>query len=203
MTKNKQAERNEVHAQNSTLEVEKRNEAPPQNSTLEVQERDEFCAPQYLDPDAKLPRIQALRGNTPKLCGYFVAVDQMAIAGWENFDESQLVTYTFESTGAEEQGILIPNPRMLVCPKTPVLGFDRKQSNQSKSTVILGKYTQEMKADENVCNIQYFQVFLLDKQNQPLHQIPLSYKATGASPSFFLRSLAGVLSRTQCLSFNR
>ena len=83
MTKNKQAERNEAPPQNSTLEVQKRNEAPPQNSTLEVQERDEFCDPQYLDPDAKLPRIQALRGNTPKLCGYFVAVDQMAIAGWE------------------------------------------------------------------------------------------------------------------------
>lgn len=165
--------------------ADKTNDVQTQNSTFEVSERDEFCNPQYLDPDAKLPRIQALRGNTPKLCGYFVSVDQMAIAGWENFDESQLVTYTFESTGAEEQGILIPNPRMLVCPKTPVLGFDRKQSNQSKSTVILGKYTQEMKADENVGNIQYFQVFLLDKQNQPLHQIPLSYKATGANQASF------------------
>ena len=185
MTKNKQVEKNEALPQNSTLEVEKRNEASPQNSTPEVQERDEFCAPQYLDPDAKLPRIQALRGNTPKLCGYFVAVDQMAIAGWENFDESQLVTYTFESTGAEEQGILISNPRMLVCPKTPVLGFDKKQSKDLKSTVILGRYIQEMKEDENIGNLQYFQVFLLDKDNQPLHKIPLSYKATGANQASF------------------
>lgn len=154
-------------------------------TTIPLQERDEFADPQYLDPDAKLPRIQALRGTTPKMCGYFVAVDQMAAAGWQNFDEKQLITYTFESTGTEEQGILIANPRMVVCPKTPVLGFDRKQSNESKSTVILGKYTQEMKSDENIGNIQYFQVFLLDRNNQPLHQIPLSYKATGANQASF------------------
>lgn len=154
-------------------------------TTIPLQERDEFADPQYLDPDAKLPRIQALRGTTPKMCGYFVAVDQMAAAGWQDFDEKQLITYTFESTGAEEQGILIANPRMVVCPKTPVLGFDRKQSNESKSTVILGRYTQEMKIDENIGNIQYFQVFLLDRDNQPLHQIPLSYKATGANQASF------------------
>lgn len=154
-------------------------------TTIPVQERDEFADPQYLDPDAKLPRIQALRGTTPKMCGYFVAVDQMAAAGWQNFDEKQLITYTFESTGAEEQGILIANPRMVVCPKTPVLGFDRKQSKQLNSTIILGRYTPEMKSDESISNLQYFQVFLLDQNNQPLHQIPLSYKAAGANGASF------------------
>lgn len=116
-------------------------ESQVQATTIPVQERDEFADPQYLDPDAKLPRIQALRGTTAKMCGYFIAVDQMAAAGWFDFDEKQLATYTFESSGAEEQGILIQHPRILVCPKTPVLGFDRKQTNESKSTVILGKYT--------------------------------------------------------------
>lgn len=154
-------------------------------STIPVQEKDEFATTEYLDPDARLPRIQALRGTTAKMCGYFVAINQMAGAGWKDFDEKQLVTYTFESTGTEEQGILIPNPRMLVCPKTPVLGFDRKQSKDSKSTVILGRYIPEMKSDENVTNLQYFQVFLLDKNNQPLHQIPFSYKATGANQASF------------------
>lgn len=171
MTKNKQAETDF--------------EAQSQSNTVPAEQRDEFCDPQYLDPDAKLPRIQALRGTTPKLCGYFVPVDQMAIAGWENFDETQLVTYTFESTGTEEKGILIPNPRMLVCSKTPVLAFDRKQSNETKSTVILGRYTQEMKENDKIGNIQYFQVFLLNQNNQPLHQIPLSYKATGANQASF------------------
>ncbi|MBW4676109.1 MAG: hypothetical protein KME52_19415 [Desmonostoc geniculatum HA4340-LM1] len=162
-----------------TVEFQNSEVIPP------VQEKDEFCSPEFLDPDAKLPRIQSLRGTTPATCGYFVAVNQMAIAGWREFDEKQLITYTFESSGAEEQGILIQNPRMLVCPKTPVLGFDRKQSQESNSTLILGRYTAQMKEDDNIGNLQYFQVFLLDKNNESLHQIPLIYKAAGANQASF------------------
>lgn len=153
--------------------------------TQTIRERDEFCSPEYIDPYAKLPRIQALRGTSVETCGYFVPVDQMAAAGWINFDESQLMTYTFESSGEQDQGILIQNPRMLVCPKTPVLGFDRKQSQETNSLVVLGRYTSEMKEDENTGNLQYYQVFLLDAENKPLHQIPLSYKATGANQATF------------------
>lgn len=155
-----------------------------QEPTIAIYEQDEFADSQYLDPDAKLPRIQAVRGTSPENCGYFVPVGQMAIAGWNNFDESQLITYNFE-TGTTDQGILIQNPRMLVCPKTPVMGYDKEQSKETKSTVILGRYTSEWKNVQNIGNIQYFQVFLLDQQNQPLHQTPLSYKATGANQGSF------------------
>ncbi|MBO3458457.1 DUF5895 domain-containing protein [Aetokthonos hydrillicola Thurmond2011] len=172
--------------QNQELNSTVVSQTHPQNEpTIPAQERDEFCSPEFLDPDAKLPRLQALRGTTPATCGYFVAVNQMAIAGWKDFDEKQLITYTFESSGAQEQGILIQNPRMLVCPKTPVLGYDRKQSQESNSTVILGRYTAQMREDENIGNLQYFQVFLLNKENQPLHQIPFIYKAAGANQATF------------------
>ncbi|PSB01383.1 DUF5895 domain-containing protein [Merismopedia glauca] len=150
-----------------------------------VTERDEFCSSEYLDPFAKLPRIQALRGNNDENCGYFVSIDQMAAAGWIDFDESQLIDYNFEMSGAVEKGILIRHPRMLVCPKTPVLGFDHEQSEQSKSTVILGRYTSEMSSDPNIRNLQFYNVFLLDAENKPLHQIPLSYKAKGANQATF------------------
>lgn len=148
--------------------------------------KDEFADPKFVDPFARLPRIQALRGTIPKQCGYFVSVSEMARAGWVgDFDESQLTTYTFESSGQEEQGILIPNPRMLVCPKTPCLGFDKELTKQSKYPAILGRYNEEYKENENIGNTQYFQVFLLDDQNQPLHQIPLSYRASGANQATF------------------
>ncbi|PSB00369.1 DUF5895 domain-containing protein [Merismopedia glauca] len=150
-----------------------------------VTERDEFCSSEYLDPFAKLPRIQALRGTTPDTCGYFIGAEQMARAGWLNYDESQLTEYTFEMTGAIEKGLLIANPRMLVCPKTPVLGFDHEQSEESKSTVIVGQYTSEMSSDPNIRNLQFYNVILLDENNKPLHQIPLSYKAKGANQASF------------------
>jgi hypothetical protein len=148
-------------------------------------ERDEFCSSEYADPFAKLPRIQALRGTTPETCGYWVSVDQMAAAGWINFDESQLIDYTFEMSGAVEKGILLPNPRMLVCPKTPVLAFDHEESEATKSTVIVGRYTADMKDNANLRNLQFYNVILLDDNNQPLHQIPLLYKAKGANHATF------------------
>ncbi|MDF5718383.1 MAG: DUF5895 domain-containing protein, partial [Rhizonema sp. NSF051] len=60
----------------------------------EPQEKDEFCSTEFVDPDAKLPRIQALRGVSADTCGYFVGIEQMASAGWLDFNEEQIITYT-------------------------------------------------------------------------------------------------------------
>lgn len=158
----------------------------PVNPSEHQLTRDEFADPIYVDPTAKLPRIQALRGPSENLCGYFVSVDQMALAGWLNFKSDQLITYPFESSGKQEEGILIASPRMLVCPKSTILGFDRKLTQESKNgPVIVGPYDSTMKNDPNYGNLQYFQVYLLDANNQPLHQIPLMYRAAGANQATF------------------
>jgi hypothetical protein len=157
-------------------------EIPPQTPDFE---RDEFASPEYLDLHARLPKIQALRGTTPQTCGYFVPANQMAKAGWIDFDESKLITYTFESSGEEEQGLLVPNPRMLVCPRTPCLALDKAASKEANQTAIVGIYTSEHKEDENIGNTQYFEVILLDESNLPLHQVPLSYRASGANQATF------------------
>lgn len=153
--------------------------------TEEPMQRDEFASPEFVDPEARLPRIQAVRGESNlEHCGYFITADQMAQAGWLDFDESQLIEYTFNS-GKTEQGILIRKPRMIVCPKTPVLAFDRDESEKNQQIVILGLYDRLAKENERVSNIQLFQVFLLNSNNQPLHSIPLSYKAKGANQASF------------------
>jgi hypothetical protein len=42
-------------------------------------ERDEFASPDFVDPEARLPRIQAVRGESNlEHCGYFITVDNMA-----------------------------------------------------------------------------------------------------------------------------
>ena len=75
-----------------------------------VIERDEFASPDFVDPDARLPRIQAVRGESNlEHCGYFITADNLAQAGWLDLDESQLIEYTFNS-GEVEQGILIRKP---------------------------------------------------------------------------------------------
>lgn len=165
----------------------------PENSTIEVMtepneiliERDEFASPEYLDPYAKLPRIQALRGTSENNCGYFIPVDQMAKAGWLDFESNQLTTYTYESSGNEEQGLMLFNPRMLVCVKTPLLGFDRKATLEEEQLVIVGHWKRQYKEVENIGNCQFYEVILLNTENKPLHTVPLSYVAKGANQATF------------------
>ncbi len=150
-------------------------------------EKDIFCSTEFIDTEARLPRIQALRGTNPKLCGYFITIDEMAKAGWMDVSDYQdhIVTYNFESSGKEEQGLLFSAPRMLVCPRSPVLGYDRQASEEQKQLVILGIYQQDWKEDPNISNIQYYEVFLVNEQNQPLHSIPFAYAAKGANGASF------------------
>jgi hypothetical protein len=156
-----------------------------QDQSIQIQ-RDEFASEEYLDPNARLPRIQALRGATPKQCGYFIEINQAAKAGWLNFDEKTLVDYSFESSGETEQGILFNKMRMLVCPRTPVLALDKAATKEQQQNVFTGYYKKAIYgADENFTNFQAFEVLLLDKENKPLHQVPLSLKLKGAAQASF------------------
>lgn len=149
--------------------------------------KDEFASTQFLDPNARLPRIQALRGITPDNCGYFISVEEMAKSGWIDFEPfaDQLVTYNFESSGQQEQGLLLKEPRMLVVPRTSLLAFDRAATKETEQLTILGSWKREYKDDENVGNCQMYEVLLLDINNQPLHTVPLSYVAKGANHATF------------------
>jgi hypothetical protein len=171
---------------NVQFDAATQSEAMPLPEIVEATvERDEFASPEFVDPEARLPRIQAVRGESNlEHCGYFVTADNMAHAGWLDFDESQLIEYTFNS-GETEQGILIRKPRMIVCPKSPVLAFDRDESEKLQQTAIIGLYDRTAKENERISNIQFFQVFLVNSDNQPLHSIPLSYKAKGANQASF------------------
>ncbi len=173
-----------IHQGNQAIQT---TQVLPDNQPNEVvtgTEFDEFCSPDFIDPNGRLPRIQAVRGEDPKQYGYFVPLSEMAKAGWSDFDESQITDYTFQS-GEIEKGLLLQNPRMLVCPKSPLLAVDKKLSKESQSTVIIGEYRREHKGMENITNVQLYQIFLLNQNNQPLHQIPLIYKAKGTNQASF------------------
>ena len=152
-----------------------------------IMEPDEFASSEFIDPNARLPRIQALRGITPQLCGYFLNIDEMAKAGFIDYDSvsKQLIEYTFESSGETEQGLLLQKPRLLVCPRTPLLGFDRAAPKETEQLVILGHWQRSFKEDDNIGNCQFYEVILLNEENQPLHTVPLSYVAKGANQATF------------------
>ncbi|MCH2232415.1 MAG: DUF5895 domain-containing protein [Crocinitomicaceae bacterium] len=152
-----------------------------------ITEPDEFASSEFIDKDARLPRIQALRGMNAKFCGYFISVEEMAKAGFLDFDSvaNELIEYSFESSGETEQGLLLQKPRLLVCPRTPLLGFDRAATQETEQLVIVGHWQRSFKEDDNIGNCQFYEVILLNEDNQPLHTVPLSYIAKGANQATF------------------
>ena len=147
-----------------------------------VTERDEFASEEFIDKNAALPTVIVL--NAQHNYGYFIPVSTMAKCGWINFDESQLVEHVF-SSGDSEQGVLIQNPRMLVCPKTDLYQYDAKASEEQRTKMIVGLYNAELKNDPNIKTERLYLVFFLDDNNNPLHSSPLKYGARGVNGATF------------------
>jgi Family of unknown function (DUF5895) len=148
--------------------------------------KDRFAAAEYVNPNARLPKIQALRGeNGASECGYFVTEAEMAKAGWLKFDEKDMIIYEYNS-GGRERGLLIQSPRMLVVPRSPLFAFDREGSRREERLVVAGQYSKQLYSDRSKYGTaQCYEVLLLDEQNQPLHEIGLAYVAKGANQASF------------------
>lgn len=145
-------------------------------------ERDQFVSDEFIDKNASLPTVIVL--NDQLHCGYFIPVSTMAKCGWIDFDESQLISHKFFS-GMTEQGVLIPNPRMLVCPKTELYQYDIKASEQQQKRAIVGLYDAALKDDKNIKTERLYLVFFLNENNNPLHSLPLKYAARGVNGATF------------------
>ena len=146
--------------------------------TYDFIECDEFVSDEFIDKNAALPTVIVL--NDQMNCGYFIPVNTMAKCGWVDFDESQLISHTFRS-GESEQGVLITNPRMLVCPKTDLYQYDVELSKQQKKRAVVGFYNAALKNDRNIKTERLYLVFFLDQNNNPLHTSPLKYAARGVN----------------------
>jgi hypothetical protein len=147
---------------------------------------DRFASPEYTDPHARLPRIQALRGEKGEVdCGYFITEAEMEKAGWYDVKTKDLVTYEYNS-GGREKGILLKSPRMLVVQRSPIFAFDRQASLQEKRMIITGAYSRQLHNEREKYGLgQYYEVLLLDRNNEPLHEIGLAYLAKGANQASF------------------
>lgn len=145
-------------------------------------EHDIFTGDEFVDKNATLPTVIVL--NDQQHCGYFIPVGTMAKCGWINFDESQLISHTFRS-GQTEQGVLIQNPRMLVCPKTDLYQYDVQASVEQQTRIVVGLYDAALKDDKNIKTERLYLVFFLDENNEWLHTLPLKYAARGVNGATF------------------
>jgi Family of unknown function (DUF5895) len=148
--------------------------------------KDRFATTDYNDPAAKLPTIQALRGEKGDIdCGYFISEAEMQKAGWKSIAAKDLTTYQF-SSGGKERGLLLKNPRMLVVQRSPLFAFDRQASVQEKRMIVSGAYSRQAHKEREKYGLgQYYEVLLLDENNEPLHETSLGYLAKGANQASF------------------
>jgi hypothetical protein len=155
-------------------------------STAAQPTTDRFASPEYTDHQARLPRIQALRGEKGDIdCGYFVTEAEMEKAGWRSYKVKDLVTYEY-SSGGREKGLLLKNPRMLVVQRSPIFAFDRQASMQEKRMIVTGAYSRQLHSEREKYGLgQYYEILLLDEHNEPLHEVTLAYLAKGANQASF------------------
>ncbi len=148
--------------------------------------RDRFASSEYTDPQARLPRIQALRSEKGEGgCGYFITEAEMEKAGWYKVNAKDLITYEYNS-GGQERGLLIKSPRMLVVQRSPIFAFDRQISIQEKRMMVVGAYSRQMHSEREKYGLgQYYEVLLLGPDNEPLHEISCAYLAKGANQASF------------------
>jgi Family of unknown function (DUF5895) len=148
--------------------------------------KDRFATANYNDPAAQLPKIQALRGEKGDIdCGYFITEAEMQKAGWKSIAAKDLTTYQYNS-GGQERGILLKTPRMLVVQRSPLFAFDRQASVQEKRMIVSGAYSRQAHKEREKYGLgQYYEVLLLDENNEPLHETSLGYLAKGANQASF------------------
>jgi hypothetical protein len=148
--------------------------------------KDRFATVEYNDPAAKLPKIQALRGEKGDIdCGYFITETEMQKAGWHSVKVKDLTIYQYNS-GGQERGLLLKTPRMLVVQRSSLFAFDRQASMQQKQMIVSGTYSRQSHNEREKYGLgQYYEVLLLDESNEPLHELPLGYLAKGANQASF------------------
>jgi hypothetical protein len=168
--------------------------------TTAITKADRFASDEYIDPNARLPRIQALRGEKgDDYCGYFITEAEMERAGWYEYKPKDLITYQYNS-GSEERGLLFQAPRMIVVQRSPLFAFDRQSSMAEKRLIAVGPYDRNVHSDRSVFGTAtYYEVLLLSDDNQPLHEQPLGYLAKGANQATFSKGWQSLIAEvTRC-----
>jgi Family of unknown function (DUF5895) len=145
---------------------------------------DMFATSEYDEVSNRVARIQCLRGETdPKGFGFFITESDLAKVGY-NYNIEDLVEYQY-NTGGVENGLLIQSPRMLIAQKTGLMAKKEVESDGVTYSVYEA-YDTNLHADRTVYKpCTGYDILLLDKDNNLLHESPLFYTAKGSNGASF------------------
>lgn len=157
-------------------------------NTTEVTESeykgDLFVSSEYDAANNRVARIQCLRGETdPKGFGFFIVESDLVKVGYK-YDIADLVEYQY-NTGGVETGLLIQSPRMLVAQKTGLMAKKDVESD-GKTYSVYEVYDAIRHSDRSVYKpCTGYDILVVDKDNNLLHDRPLFYTAKGSNGASF------------------
>lgn len=146
-----------------------------------------FADPSYNKPISRAPIAQILNGQDPEKIGLFLKENILDTIDWKG--EPPTHTHVF-SSGVEEQGVLLKSPRLniiQVSQRFIELRDDDEEGGVKAGTLLNMVFESNegyefymSNKDKYVLRRFYF-VFVLDENNQNLHQVPIAISLKGVA----------------------
>lgn len=149
-----------------------------------------FAEPSYNKPISRAPIAQILNGQQPDKIGLFIKESVLEIIDWKG--EPPTHTHVF-SSGDEERGVLLQSPKLNIIQVSPrFIELREDEEGGAKAGTLLnmvfesneGYEFYEANKDKYVLRRFYF-MFILDENNQNLHEIPIAVSLKGVASTKF------------------
>lgn len=146
-----------------------------------------FTEPTYNKPISRAPIAQILNGQEPEKIGLYLKENILDTIDWKG--EPPTHTHVFGS-GVEEKGVLLKSPRLNVIQVSQrfIELRDDDKENSVKAGTLLNMVFESNEGyefymdnkDKYVLRRFYF-VFVLDENNENLHQVPIAVSLKGVA----------------------
>ena len=149
---------------------------------MPLMELQDFQNPEFTGSIAGMQICQILNDKSPTTVGLFVKASTLELIGWE--EESPNYEHTF-SSGAVEKGILYKSPKMHILATSPRF-IELRESKE-----IVGNYEtpdgrkQYLELGDKATLRSFYMIYLLGKENQNLHKVPLVLSIHGVAAAKF------------------
>lgn len=149
-----------------------------------------FTDSSYNKPISRAPIAQILNGQQPDKIGLFIKENVLEIIDWKG--DSPTHTHVF-SSGDEEKGVLLQSPKLNIIQVSPrFIELREDEEGGAKAGTLLnmvfesneGYEFYEANKDKYVLRRFYF-MFVLDENNQNLHEIPIAVSLKGVASTKF------------------
>lgn len=142
----------------------------------------DFQNPEFTGSIAGIQICQILNDKSPATVGLFVKANTLELIGWDGVAPNYEHTF---SSGAVEKGVLYKSPKMHILATSPRF-IEMRESKE-----IVGNYETQhgrkhyIELGDKATLRSFYMIYLLGKENQNLHKVPLVLSIHGVAAAKF------------------